>query len=309
VSRHRNLALFLLLAALWGTAFVAIRTGLEHFPPVLFAALRYDVAGVIVLAYAVVAVDEWVPSGRQWLLVLVGGTLMIAAYHAFLFVGEQTTKSAPAAVIVALSPVLTAGFARGFLPDERLSTAGVAGLLLGLVGVGLLASPDPGNLLGGGVVGKLLVLLAAAAFALGSVLTRWIDAELPIETMEAWSMLLGAVLMHAVSLWPLGEDPAAVTWTPEAVGALAFLALGASAVGFLIYFDLLERLGPTEINLVSYVAPVFAAVVGYLLRDELIGLPTVVGFVIVFAGFVLIKRDALRGELDWIRTLRAGEAD
>jgi drug/metabolite transporter (DMT)-like permease len=243
------------------------------------------------------------------LLVLVGGTLMIAAYHAFLFVGEQTTKSAPAAVIVALSPVLTAGFARGFLPDERLSTAGVAGLLLGLVGVGLLASPDPGNLLGGGVVGKLLVLLAAAAFALGSVLTRWIDAELPIETMEAWSMLLGAVLMHAVSLWPLGEDPAAVTWTPEAVGALAFLALGASAVGFLIYFDLLERLGPTEINLVSYVAPVFAAVVGYLLRDELIGLPTVVGFVIVFAGFVLIKRDALRGELDWIRTLRAGEAD
>jgi drug/metabolite transporter (DMT)-like permease len=309
MSRYRNLALFLLLAALWGTAFVAIRTGLEHFPPVLFAALRYDVAGVIVLGYAAVAVDEWVPRGRQWLLVLVGGTLMIAAYHAFLFVGQQTTKSAPAAVIVALSPVLTAGFARAFLPGERLSVAGVAGLLLGLLGVGLLASPDPGNLLGGGVVGKLLVFLAAAAFALGSVLTRWIDAELPIETMEAWSMLLGALLMHVVSLWPLGESPAAVTWTPEAVGALAFLALGASAVGFLIYFDLLERLGPTEINLVSYVAPVFAAVAGYLWRDEVIGLPTVVGFAIIFAGFVLLKRAALRGELDWIRARRAGETD
>jgi drug/metabolite transporter (DMT)-like permease len=309
VTRYRNAALFLVLAVLWGTAFVAIRTGLEHIPPVLFAALRYDVAGVIVLAYAAWAVEDWIPRGRQWLLVVAGGTLMIAAYHAFLFVGEQTTKSAPAAVIVALSPVLTAGFARTMLPGERLSGPGVAGLVFGLVGVGLLASPDPGNLLAGDVVGKVLVFLAAASFALGSVLTRWIDAELPIETMEAWSMLLGAGLMHVVSLWPLGESPADVAWNLESIGALAFLSLGASAVGFLLYFDLLERLGPTEINLVSYVAPVFAAVAGYFLRGEVIGVPTVVGFAVIFVGFVLIKRGALREELDWIRARRSGDPD
>src|SRR5690606_33160656 len=101
VSRYRNLAFFLALAAVWGTAFVAIDAGLEHFPPVLFAALRYDVAGVVVLAYAAAVVDEPLPRGReQWLLVVVGATLMIAAYHAFLFVGQQDTTAAAAAILV-----------------------------------------------------------------------------------------------------------------------------------------------------------------------------------------------------------------
>jgi len=79
--------------------------------------------------------------------------------------------------------------------------------------------------------------------------------------------------------------------------ALAYLALAASAGGFLIYFDLLDRLGPIEINLVSYVAPVFAALAGFLFLGELIDLPTVAGFLVILTGFVLIKRRAIREEL------------
>jgi len=298
VTRYRNAALFLSLAALWGSAFMAIKAGLSYFPPVLFAALRYDIAGVLMLAYAAWRTDRWRPRTRaDWRAVAVGSTLLIAGYHAFLFVGEQHTTSAAAAVIVSLSPVLTTGFARALLPSERLTLVGVVGLLLGLLGVVVLASPDPGNLLTAGVFGKALVFLAALSFALGSVLTRRIDAALPIQTMEAWSMLGGAVLMHGLSAALPGESLAAVRWTPKAVGALAYLALAASALGFLIYFDLLGRLGPIEINLVSYVAPVFAAVTGYLFLSEVIEVPTVLGFAIIVAGFVLIKREALAGEL------------
>ena len=307
MSRYRNFGLFVVLAAAWGSAFMAIKAGLDYFPPVLFAAVRYDVAGVLMLGYAVYATDRWRPRGRsEWTLVGVGGALMIAAYHAFLFVGEQHTTSAVAAVIVSLSPVLTTGFARMFLPSERLAPAGVAGLLLGLVGVVILSNPDPNDLVTDGVVGQLLVFAAAASFALGSVLTRRIDAELPIETMEAWSMLLGALLMHAVSLARPSESFAAIRWTAEAVGALAYLAVVASALGFLIYFDLLERLGPIEINLVSYVAPVFAALAGLWYLEEPVTPATVAGFLVIFAGFCLLKRRALARELP---RLRAAVAD
>jgi drug/metabolite transporter (DMT)-like permease len=302
VSRYRNLSLFVLLAAAWGTAFMAIKAGLEYFPPVLFAAVRYDIAGVLMLGYAACVVDDPFPRGRgQWALVGVGSALLIAAYHAFLFIGELNTTSAAAAVIVSLSPVLTTGFARLLLPSERMTTAGVAGLLLGLLGVAVLAQPDPSNLLADDVVAKLLVFAAAASFALGSVLTRRIDAEMPVETMEAWSMVGGALLMHALSALLPSESLADVAWTPEAIAALAYLSVVASALGFLIYFDLLERLGPIEINLVSYVAPVFAAVSGWIFLDEVIGAPTVGGFLVIFAGFVLIKRRALLEEFDWLR--------
>jgi drug/metabolite transporter (DMT)-like permease len=299
VSRYRNLGLFLVLAAVWGSAFMAINAGLAYFPPVLFAALRFDVAGVVMLAYAAYAVDDPIPRGRgEWTLVLVGATLLIAAYHAFLFVGETdpAVTSAVASVTIGLSPVLTTVFARAFLPSERLTVLGVAGLLVGLVGAGVLAAPDPSNLAGGGTVAKLLVLLAAASFALGSVLTRALDANMRVETMEAWSMLLGAALIHAVALG-LGESMADIRWTVEALLALGYLAVVASGLGFLIYFDLLDRLGPVEINLVSYVAPVFAALSGWLVLNEGLSVTTVVGFLLICCGFVLVKRTAIRDEL------------
>jgi probable blue pigment (indigoidine) exporter len=297
VTRYRNAVLFLVLAAAWGSAFVAISAGLEHFPPVLFAALRYDIAGVLMLAYAVYAVDRWYPTGRgEWATVVVGAVLLIGAYHVFLFVGQQHTTAAAAAVLVSLSPVLTTGFARLLVPSDALSLVGVVGVLVGLLGVAIVVQPDPSNLLATDSVGKGLVFCAAAAFALGSVLTRRIDASLPIETMEAWSMLGGALLMHVVSI-ALGEPFEPSAWTaPEALGALVYLSVIASALGFLLYFDLLERLGAVEINMVSYVAPVFTALVGWLYLGEVVDATTVFGFVLIAFGFVLVKRRAFSAE-------------
>jgi len=301
VSTYRNLGLFLLLSALWGSAFMAIKAGLAAFPPVLFAALRYDIAGIVMLAYAAVRTEQWRPRGRgEWATVAVGASLMIAAYHAFLFVGEQGTTSAAAAVIVSLSPVLTTVFARGLLPDERLSAVGIVGILLGIVGVVAVSQPDPNALLTSEMIPQLLVFAAALSFALGSVITTYLDSSVEIETMEAWSMLGGAGLMHVVSL-SLGESLSAVTWSGTALWSLAYLSLGASAAGFLIYFDLLDRLGPVEINLVSYVAPLFAALTGFLFLQEVVDIWTAVGFCCIFVGFVLIKRQALRRELPQLR--------
>ena len=305
--RYRNLLAFLALAGLWGTAFMAIKAGLAYFPPVLFAAFRYDVAGLLMLGYAIYATDRRRPRGSaEWALVGVGAVFLIAAYHAFLFVGEQGTTSAAAAVVVSLSPVLTTAFARVFLPSERLTTAGIAGILLGLVGVVVLTSPNPTTLLSGDLLAEGLVFAAALSFALGSVLTRRIPAELPIETMEAWSMVGGALLMHGVSV-VLGESFRAIEGTLVGIAALAYLSIAASAVGFLIYFDLLDRLGPIEINLVSYVAPVFAAISGALLLDESIDVATVAGFVLIFVGFVLLKRRALAAEWPRVRAALSGE--
>ena len=305
--RYRNLLAFLALAGLWGTAFMAIKAGLAYFPPVLFAAFRYDVAGLLMLGYAIYATDRRRPRGSaEWALVGVGAVFLIAAYHAFLFVGEQGTTSAAAAVVVSLSPVLTTAFARVFLPSERLTTAGIAGILLGLVGVVVLTSPKPTTLLNGDLLAEGLVFAAALSFAFGSVLTRRIPAELPIETMEAWSMVGGALLMHGVSV-VLGESFRAIEVTLVGIAALAYLSIAASAVGFLIYFDLLDRLGPIEINLVSYVAPVFAAISGALLLDESIDVATVAGFVLIFAGFVLLKRRALAAEWPRVRAALSGE--
>lgn len=295
--RSRNPVLFIILALAWGGAFTAIKAGLEFFPPVLFAAIRYDLAGILMLVFAFAVTDHWRPRSRdEWLLVAIGGTFMIGAYHAFLFIGQQGTTSAAAAIVVSLSPILTTGFARIILPDERLTVVGLLGLLIGFGGVVVMSEPDPNNLLDSRTVSIGLILIATAAFALGSVLTRHVEAELPIETLQAWSMLIGAVLMHGASVG-IGESVGSIDWTVEAVLSLAYLVIVASALGFLIYFDLLERLGPIEINLVSYAVPLAAAVTGVIFLGELPTVFTLGGFVLIATGFALIKRDAIRQSL------------
>ncbi|MGM0590207.1 MAG: DMT family transporter [Halobacteriota archaeon] len=299
MTRYRNLLLFTFLAAVWGSSFMAINAGLADFPPVLFAAARYDIAAVAMLAYAWYVVDDPIPRGwGEWGLVVIGSVLLIGGYNALVFVGQSdpTVTSAAAAVIISLSPVLTTGFARLLLPDERLTLLGVAGLLFGLVGVVVLAQPDPDNLLAGGFVARILLLGAAGCFALGSVLTRRSEVDMPMESMEAWSMVGGALLLHVVSLG-VGESISDVRWTPEGIASLLFLAIVAGALGYLIYLDLIERLGAIEINLVTYVAPVFAALAGWIALKEAVELATVTGFLLIFIGFLLIKRKAIRAEL------------
>ncbi len=310
MSRIRSVLSWVLLSAVWGTAFMAIKAGLDPFAdaPVLFAAFRYDIAGLLMLAYAVLTVDQWRPqTQKEWALSLVGGAFMIAGYHAFLFVGELSTTSAVAAVIVSLSPILTTGFARVLLPGRALSRLGILGLGFGLLGVVVIAQPDLAALSETAMVGELLVFLAAVSFALGSVLATTMETRLPIETMEAWSMVIGAIMLHGIS-FGLGERVGSVAWSIDGLAALGYLSVVSSALGFLIYFELLDRLGPVEINLVSYAAPIWAALAAWIVLEESVSIATVIGFAIILVGFWLIKREAIAQELAGVARILGRDA-
>jgi drug/metabolite transporter (DMT)-like permease len=296
VSRYRAVALFVTLGVLWGGSFPAIEVGLAYFPPVLFAAARYDFAGVLLLAYAAVAASRWLPAGRTDLYaVLASGTFLIAG-NSLLFVGQQYTTGGVAAVIYSLVPILTTGLAWGLLPDERHTIAGIVGVLVGFVGVVVVARPDPANLLAPGVVGKALVTFAAVSVALGSVLVRRADSTMPDTAFVAWSMLVGAAILHAFSA-AAGESLAAVEMATPGVLSLAYIAVFATAAAFLIYFFLLGAYGALETNLVSYLVPVVATLLGWAYLDEPVTLWTVGGFGLILTGFVLLKRRELQAEL------------
>ena len=128
MARLRTLVLFVVLAALWGTSFVATRAGLPYIPPVLFAALRFDIAGTIMLAYALVSTDRWRPRAKEeWTTVALGGSLFVAAHHALLFVGQQYVTSAVAAVVPAALVILPATISSAISSSRPLMTVPVSG--------------------------------------------------------------------------------------------------------------------------------------------------------------------------------------
>jgi drug/metabolite transporter (DMT)-like permease len=289
--RFATVGLFAVLATLWGFSFMAITVGLGSLAPVLFAAFRYDLAAVLLLVYALVGRGEWRPTDpASASAVLAGGVFLVAA-NAFLFVGQQTVPSGVAAIMQSLVPIATSLWALALLPEERVSASGAVGIALGFVGVGLIVRPDPANLLGNDVVGRLLILLQVAGVALGGVLIQRARPSLDRPALTGWSMFVGALVLHAVSAG-IGE-PFAFPTTVEAGAAVAYLGVFATAVAFVIYFTLLEVRGALETSLVAYLVPVVATVAGVVLLGESITGLTVVGFLVVFAGFVVLKRRAI----------------
>jgi drug/metabolite transporter (DMT)-like permease len=291
VSRLYATSLFVTLAALWGLSFPAITVGLEYLPPLLFAAFRYDVAAVLLLAYAVVARDDWRPTGRNNRLAILGGGLFLVAGNGLLFIGQQTVPSGIAAILQALVPIATALWALALL-GERLSPVGAVGVGLGFLGIGLIVQPDPNNLLAGGTLGRLIIVGQAISVSLGGVLVQRAGPSMDRVALTGWSMLVGGLVLHAVS-FGASERLAAATLAPTALGAIVYLGVFSTAFAFVIYYTILEEQGAFETSLVAYLVPIVATVAGVFLLGESIGLLSVAGFLVVFVGFALLKRHAL----------------
>jgi len=285
--------LFLLLGAMWGTSFVAIELGLPYFPPVLFASVRYYLAGGLILGYAALTTERWYPRTRaETAATALTGVFMFAGHHAFLYVGQQYVPGAVASVVVSLTPILTAVIASVALTGERMTALRVLGLLFGLAGVVAIAKPTGSAVASTNLVGLGLVFLAATSFALGSVLTQPFESRLPARSLQAWAMLVGAAVLHGVSV-TRQESLTAIQWTPEAVASLGYLTVVSGVLAFTLYFQLLERVGPAELNLVGYLEPLVATVLSWLLLGHLVETSTLAGFLAIFAGFALVKRRAL----------------
>jgi drug/metabolite transporter (DMT)-like permease len=292
---RRAVAFFAATSVFFGGTFVAAKAGLSYFPPLLFVALRFDVAALALLSYVVLtrSREELLPRTRGDVGgILATGVLAVGFANALLFVGQGYVTSGVASIIASLNPVLTPVFAAGLVADERLSRRGAVGMALGLLGVGLVVSPDPANLLAGGVVGKLLLLGSAAAGALGSVLIRRADSDLSSTVRTAWGLVPAAALCHLLSLGT-GESVASVTWTPAALLALGYVGLVAGAVAYITYFGLVDATGAIRANLVFYVVPLVATLGGWALLEETVSTSAVTGFLVVFAGFVVIGSDSL----------------
>lgn len=293
-----TVGMFLVLALFWGSSFVAIEVGLHEFPPLHFAGIRYLVAGAVIMSFAIISAPVVLPQNRTDVaLITIIAVFMIFANHAFLYLGEEIVSGAIASIVLSLAPVITLVFAsltleRGFPRVHEL-----VGFLLGLVGVVVIAQPDPGALDIHHLKGIGFVLLAATSFAVGGVLSRRVRSELPIESIEGWAMLGGSAILLIVGQLR-GESMSALEISRTGMISLGYLVVVSGIVAYLIYFTLLDRIGPSQLNLVGYLEPMTAALVAWLLLGQAITPTMIGGFVLIMLGFTAIRRDLVIKILD-----------
>ncbi|WP_435096135.1 DMT family transporter [Halarchaeum sp. P4] len=296
--RNRNAVLFVYCALAWGGSFVAIKVGLRAVPgaPVFFAALRLLGASVVILpvaAYLAGESDRWIP--RSWgdaAVVAFGALFVTGGANALLFAGQQYVTSSVSSVLFSLNPVIAAALAAVVIPKDSLSWNQAVGVLLGILGVVVVAQPSPSQLGSGGVVGELLVFGSALFVAVGSVASQRFPAKIDTVASTAWSLFVGGVLLVPLALL-LGEPFTLVHATPTFYAALTYLAVIATAGAYAAYFTLIAEIGATRTTLVSYLVPLVTAAISVAFLGEPITPALVGGFALIVLGFVLVNRRAV----------------
>jgi drug/metabolite transporter (DMT)-like permease len=272
----------------WGSTYVAMRVGVRELPPLLLSGGRFLLAGLLVYAWCRLARARAYrrPTGRQWRSALVLGLLMPAAGTGGATWAEQRLPAGTAALLLATIPVWTMVSAR-LVDQERMGRPTAAGLLLGLVGVGVLVDPSGGG--DADLWSAVVALAGAACWGLGSVLAGHADhPEQPMLGSGLELICAGAVL---IGLGALGGEPGRVpagALTGGSALAFGYLVLFGSLLAYTCYEWLLRHAPGRLVATYAFVNPVVAVLLGWELLGEGISVRTVAATAIIVAGVALI---------------------
>lgn len=266
----------------WGSAFPSIRVALGGMEPLPLAALRFALAGLLVLGFLI-----WkrptLPRGLDAVRFALCGGIGIALYNLLLNTGQQSVAAGAASFIVNIAPVLTVIFATLFL-KERFRRWAWIGMAVSMAGVGLIASGQPGGLRFGS--GASLLIGAALCTATYFVLQRPLVGKYGALPSFALTLLSGALWL---SPW-LGDGVQqfmAAGWQVQA--ALLFLALFPAAIGYAAWTYALGHFGAARGANFLYMVPVVASAVAVPLTGEVPLWTTLAGGVMALGGVALVN--------------------
>jgi drug/metabolite transporter (DMT)-like permease len=281
---RRGLLLFVAMCLIWGIPYLFIRIAVSELTPATLVFLRTAVAAIVLLPIAIrrggfrELFDKWRPLVMFALIEIGIPWLSIST-------AEQQISSSLAGLLISAVPLVGVVIAPAFGNRERIGPVNLAGLFLGLVGVGAIVGLD---LRATGWLPLVEVAVVVVCYATGpAILARY------LSTLPAVSVNAAALALCAVVYAPL----AALQW-PRAIpstgvlASVAVLALVCSALAFLIFFALIAEIGPVRATVITYINPAVAALAGILVLHENFTVGMGIGFILVLAGSTLATRRA-----------------
>ena len=295
-------AKFAALALIWGASFLFMKVGLRWFEPLQIGTFRI-VLGATTVLILLRATGGRLPRDRRVWAHLFVVALFLASLPFVLFpLGEERVSSALAGIGNATTPIATVLATLALVPDERLPGRKIAAVVVGFVGVVVIAQPweqaGQPDLLGFG-----MTLVAGASYGLG---WTWVRKHLAQTDLGGLSLPAGLLTMASAQMlvvltvwWLPRRDTLAGPWSGrvDASGGLtaplaAILTLGivGTGIAYLFQFDVFRAVGQQIGSLVTYLIPIVSVVLGYVVLHERLGAWQLVGAAIVLGAAVVIGR-------------------
>jgi drug/metabolite transporter (DMT)-like permease len=273
---------------IWGTTYLVIRIGVGHMPPMLFAGIRWVIAGGIFIAFL-----KWqgksLPKAKELVHLAVVGLALIGFGNGLVVFAEQWIPSGLAALLITTVPFFMVGI-ESFLPrGPRLNATIVTGLIMGMVGGFLIFGDDiryladPNNLLG------VLGLLGAVIFwSIGSLYSKYVKVDVYPLMGASVQMLIAGIVLSLIGI-SIGELPR-LNFEINGLLSLAYLVIVGSLIGYSSYIYVLTKLPLSLISTYAYINPVIALFLGWIVLDEKLNFQIAIAAVVILAGVFTVKK-------------------
>lgn len=280
------------VCVIWGTTYLVIRIGVGHMPPMLFAGIRWVIAGVIFIT-----VLKWqgksLPKAKELVHLAAVGLALIGFGNGLVVFAEQWIPSGLAALLITTVPFFMVGM-ESFLPKgPRLNATILTGLVMGLIGGFLIFGEDvkyladPNNLVG------VLGLLGAVFFwSIGSLYSKYVKVDVHPLMGASVQMLIAGIVLSVVGIL-IGELP---RLNFEIIGllSLAYLVIVGSLVGYCSYIYAIAKLPLSLISTYAYINPVIALFLGWVILDEKLNFQIAIAAAVIIAGVFIVKQGTSR---------------
>ena len=297
LTARRYLA-YILLCAIWGSTWLAIRIVVRDVPPMFAAGLRFVIAAAVLLVLAIVnRLSLKMPRGsRDWRAIGILSLTMMALPYGLLFWAEKFISSSMTAILFSSSPLVVA-LLTPMLLGKSVPRAAIASLVVAMAGIAvlfqvqLMVSRET-------VFGGAAVLLAVLCSSFSAVYAK--KESLGINPIVSTGLQLGIGSLFLLLGSAIAERGQPVEWSQRSLLALLFLAIFGSAVAFAVYYWLLRYMHAYQLSTLNLVVPFVAIAEGALILQEMIT-PTMLIVALIVLGAVGVALRAEGGEPTQLR--------
>ena len=286
-----NFILLIILSAIWGSAFFAIKVGLNDFSPTGVASLRLIIASIFLLLLFYFQKKKIIFSKEViFLLVIIG---IIGNFIPFFLISwaEQFIPSSTAGMLMAIGPIITLVMSHFLTKNEKFSLMKIVSITIGLVGVFFIFNINSfDNLLSNTpieIYAKLLVILAAFGYMFSNIIAYEKLSNIDSFSITTFATTFGAIFSLPFFIYDVGINNFEYNFNYKSAYAIIYLGIFPTAIAFQFRYYITKTSGPVFLSYVAYLIPVFAVIWGYILLSEKISINSLIGIFLILLGVYL----------------------
>ena len=293
-----NFFLLLILSAIWGSAFFAIKVGLNSFSPIGVASLRLIIASIFLLFLFYLQKKIIIFTKEVLLLLVVIG--IIGNFIPFYLISwaEQFIPSSTAGMLMAIGPIITLIMSHFLTKSEKFSLMKFISISIGLLGVFFIFNLNSfDNLLISNpidIIAKLLVIIAAFGYMLSNIIAYEKLNHIDSFSITTFATTFGAIFSLPFFIFDITFNNFDYDFNYNSAYAIIYLGIFPTAIAFQFRYYITKTSGPVFLSYVAYLIPAFAVIWGYILLSEKIGLNSLIGIILILFGVYLGQNRLVR---------------